>query len=53
MCHSSRWQDWELFRDEEPREEEEPRVFGDEPEAEAEEAEPVRTPERERELIRA
>jgi hypothetical protein len=55
MCHSLSWKEWEVLADEEPRKEE-PRVFADEPEpevVEAEEAEPVRTPERERELIRA
>ena len=53
MCHSLRWQEWELLREEERREDEEPRVIRNEPEPEPVEVEPERTPERERELIRA
>ena len=55
MCHSLSWKEWEVLADEERREDEEPRVFGDEaqPEAVEVEAEPKRTPERERVLIRA
>jgi hypothetical protein len=52
MCHSRRWQEWELLN-EERREDEEPRVVEVAPERELE---PVPEPERERdperELIR-
>jgi hypothetical protein len=50
MCHSLEWKDWEL-RDEERREDEEPRVITVAHEPEAEEPEPEREPERE--LVRA
>jgi negative regulator of sigma E activity len=52
MCHHLSWEEWELLRFEERREEEEPRVIEvtAEPD-EALEAEPER--DRERELIRA
>ena len=51
MCHSLRWQEWELLREEERREDEEPRVITVVHEPDAEEAEPEREPERE--LVRA
>jgi hypothetical protein len=50
MCHDRRWHDWELLRDEEQRQEEEPRLVEV---AEPEAFEPEPEPERERELIRA
>ncbi len=50
MCHELDWREWNLLREEERREEEEPRVI----EVVAEdEAEPVLEPDRERELVRA
>jgi hypothetical protein len=51
MCHHLEWQDWELLKEEERREDEEPRVTEVAAEPEAVEAEPERQPERE--LIRA
>jgi hypothetical protein len=51
MCHSLKWEEWELLRDEERREDEEPRVIKVEHEREAEEPELERDPERE--LVRA
>ena len=51
MCHSLRWQEWELLREEEWREDEEPRVITVVHEPEAEEPELEREPERE--LVRA
>jgi hypothetical protein len=51
MCHSERWQEWELLREEERREDEEPRVVHVTTEPEAVEPEPEREPERE--LVRA
>ena len=51
MCHHLEWQDWELLKDEQRREDEEPRVIEVTAEPEAFEAEPERKPERE--LIRA
>jgi hypothetical protein len=51
MCHSQRWQEWELLREEERREDEEPRVTTVVHEPEAEEPELEREPERE--LVRA
>jgi hypothetical protein len=51
MCHHLEWQDWELLKDEERRDDEQPRVIEVTAEPEAFEAEPEREPERE--LIRA
>ena len=51
MCHSLKWENWELLEDEERREDVEPRVTEVASEPEAAEAEPEREPERE--LIRA
>jgi len=51
MCHHLEWQDWELLKDMERREDEEPRVIEVTAEPEADKAEPERAPERE--LIRA
>ena len=50
MCHDLEWRAWELLRDEERREAEEPRVEVA-PEREAEAVEPE--PEPERELVHA
>ncbi|HET7855838.1 MAG TPA: hypothetical protein VFL41_05225 [Gaiellaceae bacterium] len=49
MCHSLKWENWELLDEEERREDVEPRVI--EPEPETVEPEPARDPERE--LVRA
>jgi hypothetical protein len=51
MCHSLRWQEWELLQEEERRKDEEPRVIEVVDEPEAEEPEFERDPERE--LVRA
>jgi hypothetical protein len=51
MCHSLKWQQWELLRDEERREDEEPRVI--EVTAEPETVEPERERDPERELVHA
>jgi hypothetical protein len=51
MCHHLELQDWELLKDMQRREDEEPRVVEVAAEPEAFEAEPE--PETERELIRA
>jgi hypothetical protein len=51
MCHHLEWQDRELLKDMERREDEEPRVIEVTAEPEAVEAEPEREPERV--LIRA
>jgi hypothetical protein len=51
MCHSLKWENWELLEEEERRENVEPRVTEIASEPEAAEAEPEREPERE--LIRA
>jgi hypothetical protein len=51
MCHHLEWQDLQLLKDMERREDEEPRVIEVTAEPEAVEAEPERVPERE--LIRA
>jgi hypothetical protein len=50
MCHHLEWQDFELLRDEERREDEEPRTV-EVAEPETVEFEPERDPERE--LVRA
>jgi hypothetical protein len=47
MCHHLEWQDWELLREEERREDEEPRVIEVTAEPENVEFEPERDPERE------
>ena len=49
MCHSLKWQEWELLQEEERRKDEEPRVIevAHEPQAEEPEREP------ERDLVRA
>jgi hypothetical protein len=53
MCHSQRWQEWELLMDEERREDVEPRtVEVSEPEAAPERPEVERERDPERELIR-
>jgi hypothetical protein len=49
MCHELEWRAWELLKDKEQRETEEPRVESAEPQAEAVEPEP----EPERELVHA
>ena len=49
MCHSLKWENWELLDEEERREDVEPRVI--EPEPETVEPEPASDPERE--LVRA
>ena len=51
MCHSSKWQDWELLMDEERREDVEPRTV-EVSEREPAEPEVEREPDPERELIR-
>ena len=51
MCHSQRWQEWELLQEEERRKDDEPRVIEVVHEPEAEEPELEREPERE--LVRA
>ena len=50
MCHSLKWENWELLDEEERREDVEPRVI-EVAEPEAPEPEPERDPERE--LVRA
>ena len=52
MCHSQRWQEWELL-EEERRTDEEPRVTEVVHEPEAEEPELERERDPERELVRA
>lgn len=52
MCHSQSWQEWELLRDEERREDEEPRLVEVEVTAEPEAVEPEPERDPERELIR-
>lgn len=47
MCHGLSWREWELLRDRERREDEEPRVVEVAAEPEAVEPEPEREPERE------
>ena len=51
MCHSLKWENWELLEEEERRENVEPRVTEIASEPEATEPEPEREPDRE--LIRA
>lgn len=51
MCHSLKWEEWQLLEEEERREDVQPRVTEVASEPEAPEAEPEREPERE--LIRA
>ena len=51
MCHHIEWHEWELLKDEERREDAEPRVIEVASEPEAVEPETEREPERE--LVRA
>jgi hypothetical protein len=52
MCHSLKWEEWELLADEERRTEEKPLAVESEPEREADEPELVRERDPERELVR-
>jgi hypothetical protein len=53
MCHSLKWEEWELLADEELRKEEKPLVVEVAHEREAEEPELERERDPERELVRA